>query len=406
MRFIGMQRWLHEVITTFLRRHQVSAWGREREGEKKSFHKVRFSSWYCKNQKPGVNCVKTGQHNKTFLPAAFKPATEVHLSLLLFLQRGPPRFNWVLMESKSPLLLQPPELDMLIPPTSPHLTYKSAAGSPGCVKNSHSVQSGRETRRWVGRRTPPAELGQWYERDTWGETLTWRPLSTRRGKLSRATGCPSTQLALGGLLYPEGPHLHFNRWIHQDLNVYRHEARVQRSRKQLGDVKKQLRDINITNDGVACWIKLKTTPRMMASLYISFGVQREGAALIALLCSSVNAIPETFDLPFTSLSQRRFSTCRCLGTEVTTPPLGCCFLLLIFSRRARSTEIRISAFQKAPDTRSQRRDDKRRDDSRDVCNDFQERSRKKKKKKQHENMAAFMSPRRRSAYIYKVMRWL
>lgn len=40
----------------------------------------------------------------------------MHLSLLLRFERGPSKFNWVLMESKSLLLLQTPELDRLIPP--------------------------------------------------------------------------------------------------------------------------------------------------------------------------------------------------------------------------------------------------------------------------------------------------
>ena len=102
-----------------------------------------------KKQMLGVNCVKTGQHSKAVCPGSFKPATEVHLSLLLFLQRGPPRFNWVLMESKSPLSLQPLELDRLIPPQKSFFFFLQ-----GHMKNSHSAQSGHEN-------PPVSRDGQW-----------------------------------------------------------------------------------------------------------------------------------------------------------------------------------------------------------------------------------------------------
>lgn len=67
---------------------------------------------------------QAAQHT-TFLPGSFKPTTEAHSSLLLFHQRGPPRFNWVLMESKCLLLLQPRELDRLthLPPKSALVFY-------------------------------------------------------------------------------------------------------------------------------------------------------------------------------------------------------------------------------------------------------------------------------------------
>lgn len=96
-------------------------------------------------------------------------ATEVHLSLLLFLQRGPPRFNWVLMESKSPLSPQLLVLDMLIPP-------QSALGFPYTLKKkSHSVQSGHKNPpvRWmVEAGHHPLKARQWQRRGTPGEKLS------------------------------------------------------------------------------------------------------------------------------------------------------------------------------------------------------------------------------------------
>lgn len=124
----------------------------------------------------------------------------MHLSLLLFLQRGPPRFNWVLMESNSPVSLQSLELDRLIPPSS-------APGFIGCVRSSHSAQSGHET-RWRARRVVragchPLRLDNSKGAGHLGGNSHLAPLSTLWEKLSRATGRPSTRLALLGLLFPE-----------------------------------------------------------------------------------------------------------------------------------------------------------------------------------------------------------
>lgn len=64
------------------------------------------------------------------------------------------------------------------------------------------------------------------------------------------------------------------------------------------------------------------------------------------IMSSVNTSSETSDLPFTSLDSAPLLLGVTLAHErITTPPLGS-FLLLIRSRHARSTEIRVSAFQR------------------------------------------------------------
>lgn len=136
-----------------------------------------------------VNCVKTGQHNKTLLPASFPLATKVHLSLLLFLQRGPPRFNWVLMESKSPLLLQPLELDMLIPPQSALGFYRLHEGQSFCAK-----WPGNPPVRWMaGAGRHPLSLDDGKGKRHLGRNSHLALLSSLWEKLSRAAGYPSTQ---------------------------------------------------------------------------------------------------------------------------------------------------------------------------------------------------------------------
>lgn len=179
--------------------------------KKKSFHKVRFLNLLIQqknkqNQNLWVNCVKTGQHNKTLLPASFTLATEVHLSLLLFLQRGPPRFNWVLMESKSPLPLQPLELDMLIPPQSALGFLPAAWRTVILCKVAMKPAGQMDGGSW----TPPAKPGRWQrKRDTWGETLTWL-CSHRCGKSSREPRAIRPPSQFHGAIIPSGPHLHFN----------------------------------------------------------------------------------------------------------------------------------------------------------------------------------------------------
>lgn len=140
----------------------------------------------------------------------------MHLSLLLFLQRGPPRFNWVLMESKSPLSLQP-ELDRLIPP-------QSAPGFTGCMENSHSAQSGRETRWWVrlvGARRYPLSLDN-SRRGTPGEKLSPGSALHAVGKAlesHRLSVHPASSLGLlspvGHICILTGKYSRF--WIHMGM---------------------------------------------------------------------------------------------------------------------------------------------------------------------------------------------
>ena len=161
----------------------------------------------------GVNCVKTGQHSKAVCPGSFKPATEVHLSLLLFLQRGPPRFNWVLMESKSPLSLQPLELDRLIPPqksfffffffTRPYEKQPFSAKWPWkpTGESGWAVGAGRHP-------LEPRTMAK--ERNTWGVTFTWLRSQRHGRSFFESHRLPVQPGQLSGGIIPNGPHLHFN----------------------------------------------------------------------------------------------------------------------------------------------------------------------------------------------------
>ena len=88
----------------------------------------------------------------------------------------------------------------------------------------------------------------------------------------------------------------------------------------------------------------------------------------------VNTSSATSDLPFTSLGSAPLPLGVTLAQKSQLLLQGC-FLLLICSRHARSTKIRIPAFQRTPDKRHLKQKEarwnrERRNDNAVACNDF------------------------------------
>lgn len=140
---------------------------------------------------------KTEVHTKSG-PACFNLATEVHLSLLLFLQRGPPRFNWALIESKSPLPLQPLELIPPLSALSAHLKLHEEHSFAG--KWSWNLPA--RDREGAGRHLLSMDNGNGNGPP--GRNSHLALLSSLWEKPLRATGYLSTQPVSLGLLFPVG----------------------------------------------------------------------------------------------------------------------------------------------------------------------------------------------------------
>lgn len=163
-----------------------------------------------KKQKPGVNYVKTGQHNKTFLPASLKLATEVCLSLLLSFREALP--GWIGSSWSQ----------------NPYCRCKTGSSLPsqhwvftGWIKNSHPARTCWWVRWVMGAGLCPLspDNGRW---GTPGEKLSPGSTLIAVGKALESHRLSVHSASSQGLLFPVG-HIciltgKYSRfWIHMDM---------------------------------------------------------------------------------------------------------------------------------------------------------------------------------------------